>query len=83
MLLCVLGLGVGLAGITSPYGVSEVWAAPKGMAFGLLMSEKGVNFWTEIGCVFHPGLALGILFTKLNFSLVVKLDVLFCFNILY
>ena len=39
----------------------------KGMAFGLLMSEKGVctfyAHWTEIRCVFHPGLALGILFT--------------------
>ena len=25
------------------HGLSEVWAALKGMAFGLLMSEKGVN----------------------------------------
>ena len=48
--------------ITPPYGLSEVWAAPMGMAFGLFMSEKGVNL-TEIGCVFYPGLALGILFT--------------------
>ena len=26
------------------HGLSEVWEALKGMAFGLLMSEKGVNF---------------------------------------
>ena len=38
--------------VTLLHGLSEVWAALKGMAFGLLMSEKGV---------FHPGFALGIL----------------------
>ena len=31
-------------GITPLYGLSEVWAAPKGMAFGLFMSEKVANF---------------------------------------
>ena len=41
MLLCVLGSVVGGVGITPTYGVSEVWA---GMAFGLFMSQKGVNF---------------------------------------
>ena len=30
--------------VTLLHGLSEVWAALKGMAFGLLMSEKGVNF---------------------------------------
>ena len=81
MLLCVLGLGrggegrggVGGVGITPLYGLSEVWAAPKGMAFGLFICEKGVSFihiglikgvfnthWTDKGCVFHPGLVLGI-----------------------
>ena len=44
MLLCVLGSVVGGVGITPTYGVSEVWAARKGMAFGLFMSQKGVNF---------------------------------------
>ena len=66
MLLCVLSSGVGVVGITPLYGVSEVWVAPKGMAFGLFMSEKWCKFYThctEIMCVFHPGLALGILFT--------------------
>ena len=43
-MLCVLGSGVGGFGITPLYGVFEVWAAPKGIAFGLFMSEKGVNF---------------------------------------
>ena len=36
--------GGGGVGITPLYGLSEVWAAPKGMAFGLFMCEKGVNF---------------------------------------
>ena len=44
MFLCVLGSVVGEVGITPLYGLSEVWAAPMGMAFGLFMSEKGVNF---------------------------------------
>ena len=44
MLLCVLGSVVGGVGITPLYGASEVWAAPKGMGFGLFMSEKGTNF---------------------------------------
>ena len=43
VLLCVLGLGVGGVEITPLYGVSEVWEAPKGMAFGLVKSERGVN----------------------------------------
>ena len=30
--------------VTPLHGLSEVWAALKGMAFGVLMSEKGVNF---------------------------------------
>ena len=44
------GAGVG---ITPLYGLSEVWAAPKGMAFGLFMCEKGVNF-------IHIGLIKGV-----------------------
>ena len=44
VLLCVLGSGVGGVGITPLYRVSEVWAAPKGMAFGLFMSEKALDF---------------------------------------
>ena len=43
-------------GITPLYGLSEVWAVPKGMAFGLLMCEKGVNF-------IHIGLIKGVFFT--------------------
>ena len=30
--------------VTLLHGLSEVWAALKGMALRLLMSEKGVNF---------------------------------------
>ena len=40
--------------------------APKGMVFELFLSEKGHRscpFSSEIGYVFHSGLALGILFT--------------------
>ena len=39
VLLCVLGSGGrrGRVGITPLYGLSEVWAALKGMAFGLFM----------------------------------------------
>ena len=43
-MLCVLGSGVGGFGITPLYGVSRVWAGPKGMTFGLFIPEKGVNF---------------------------------------
>ena len=57
------GGGGGVVGITPLYGLSEVWAAPKGMAFRLFMCEKGVNF-IHIGLIkgvfFHPGLVLGI-----------------------
>ena len=35
---------------------AEVWATPKGMAFGLFMCEKGVNF-------IHNGLIKGVFFT--------------------
>ena len=38
-----------------------VWATPKGMAFGLFMCEKGVNF-IHIGLikgVFSPWLGIG------------------------
>ena len=35
--------------VTLLHGLLEVWAVLKGMAFGLLMSEKGVN-------VMHIGL---------------------------
>ena len=59
MLLCVLGRGgegAGGVGITPLYGLSEVWATPKGMAFGLFMCEKGVNF-------IHIGLIKGVFFT--------------------
>ena len=60
VLLCVLrggggGRGGGV-GITPLYGLSEVWAAPKGMAFGLFTCEKGVNF-------IHIGLIKGVFFT--------------------
>ena len=44
MHLCVLGSEGAGVGITPLYGLSEVWAASKGMAFGLFMSKKGVNF---------------------------------------
>ena len=50
-----VGEGGGV-GITPLYGLSEVWAAPKGMAFGLFMCEKGVNF-------IHIGLIKGVFFT--------------------
>ena len=58
MLLCVLGPGGqgGEVGITPLYGLSEVWVAPKGVAFGLFMCEKGVNF-------IHTGLIKGMFFT--------------------
>ena len=48
--------GGGGVGITPLYGLSEVWATPKGMAFGLFMCEKGVNF-------IHIGLIKGVFFT--------------------
>ena len=48
MLLCVLSSGGGGVGITLVYGLSEVWAAPKGIAFGLFMSEK-VEIFIHIG----------------------------------
>ena len=44
MYLCVLGSGVEGVGITPLYGVSRVWAGPKGMTFGLFIPEKVVNF---------------------------------------
>ena len=50
------GEGGGGVGITPLYGLSEVWAAPKGMAFGLFMCEKGVNS-------IHIGLIKGVFFT--------------------
>ena len=56
VLLCVLGGGGGGFGITPLYGLSEVLATPKGMAFGLFMCEKGVNF-------IHIGLIKGVFFT--------------------
>ena len=59
VLSCVLGPGGwrgGGVGITPLYGLSEVWAAPKGMAFGLFMCEKGVSF-------IHIGLIKGVFFT--------------------
>ena len=44
----------GGVGITPLYGLSEVWAAPKGIVFGLFMCGKGVNFILIglIKCVF-------------------------------
>ena len=58
VLLCVLGpgRGGGGVGITPIYGLSEVWATPKAMAFGLFMCEKGVSF-------IHIGLIKGVFFT--------------------
>ena len=50
------GRGGGGVGITPLYGLLEVWATPKGMAFGLFMCEKGVNF-------IHIGLIKGVFFT--------------------
>ena len=50
------GPGGGSVGITPLYGLSEVWAAPKDMAFGLFMCEKGVKF-------IHIGLIKGVFFT--------------------
>ena len=51
--------------VTLLHGLSEVWAALKGMASGLLVVKRCKLYahWTEIGCAFHPSLALGILFT--------------------
>ena len=51
------GPGGGGVGITPLYGLSEVWAVPKDMAFGLFMCEKGVNF-------IHIGLIKGVFFTR-------------------
>ena len=58
VLLCVLGRGGrgGGVGITPLYGLYEVWATPKGMAFGLFMCEKGVHF-------IHIGLIKGVFLT--------------------
>ena len=36
-----MGSGAGEVGITPLYGLSEVCAAPKSMAFELFVSEKG------------------------------------------
>ena len=47
MLFCILGSGGEGLGLLGRYnGLSEVWVASNGMAFGLFMcmSEKGVNF---------------------------------------
>ena len=50
------GGGEGGVGITLLYGLSEVWTTPKGMAFGLFMCKKGVNF-------IPTGLIKGVFFT--------------------
>ena len=57
MLLCVLGGGGGgeVLGLLRYMGY-QVWATPKGMAFGLFMCEKGVHF-------IHIGLIKGVFFT--------------------
>ena len=50
--------------VTLLHELSEVWAALKGVASGLLLKRcKFYAHWAEIGCAFHPGSALGILFT--------------------
>ena len=54
------GGGGGGVGITPLYGLSEVWATPKGMALLGCLCVKKYTHWTDKGCVFHPGLALGI-----------------------
>ena len=91
--------------VTLLHGLSEVWAALKGMAFGVLMSEKGVfSPWLGIGyfAVYNhgssslmPGSGIqcrnmvgqvyfcSICFTKLNFCLIIKVDVLPCLDILF
>ena len=48
---------MGGIGITPLHGLSEVWTAPKGMAFGPFMSENGVNF-------VHIGLKYSVFFTR-------------------
>ena len=37
----------GGAGITPLYGLSEVWVAPKGMAFGLFNVYKRCKFYSH------------------------------------
>ena len=56
VLYVLWGGGGGVVGITPLYGLSEVWATPNGMPFGLFMCEKGLNF-------IHIGLIKGVFFT--------------------